>query len=232
VVAFLAPSLASTPAAAQEAVAVEARSPVYTPSEHPSEHETIGRLEIGYRQSFVTNAGYNPFSANDYLPQFSVLASRALYAAHPFALAAGIAWDYASAGSLARGSQSTLTLDRLTVPLEGRLYFRDWGYAFVRVAPGLAFVRTEVDDPSAPAPLAKERWLFATDASAGYAFPIVPRTGPSSHTPRGWLEASGGYGWVASEHLDLTPGGGASGVDLGTLALNGAFFRIAVAASY
>ncbi|HSY24110.1 MAG TPA: hypothetical protein VK841_18415 [Polyangiaceae bacterium] len=229
----LVPCAASSPAAAQEvAVSVETPSAASLPRVRPIERDLVARVELGYRGSFVTNAGYNPFSSNDYLGQFSLLASRTLYVAHPFAFAAGIAWDYAGGGDFARGSQSSLTLDRLTVPLEARLHFGDWGYAFARVAPGVAFVRTEIDDPSAPAPLAKERWLFATDVSAGYSFPLMVRSGASARTPRAWLNADGGYGWVANERLDLMPGGGASGVDLGTLALNGAFFRIALAASY
>jgi hypothetical protein len=229
--AVLAPCLASSVAAAQEVLVVSSGGPSAEgfARERPIERETVARVELGYRGSFVTNAGYNPFSSNDYLGQFSLLASRTLYVAHPFAFAAGLAWDYAGGGGFARGSQSSLTLDRLTVPLEGRLHFGDWGYAFLRVAPGVAFVRTEIDDSSAPTPLAKERWLFATDVSAGYSFPLVFRRG---RTPRAWLNADGGYGWVANERLDLTPGGGVSGVDLGTLALNGAFFRIALAASY
>jgi hypothetical protein len=233
VMAILVPCLTSALAVAQEAVvSAEVPTVVGTARERAIERETVARVELGYRGSFVTNAGYNPFSSNDYLPQFSLLVSRTVYVAHPFAFATGLAWDYAGGGDFARGSPSALTLGRVTVPLEGRLHFGDWGYAFARVSPGVAFVRAEIDDPSAPAPLAKERWLFATDVSAGYAFPLLPRRAASTRTARAWLQADGGYGWVANERLDLTPGGGASGVDLGTLALNGAFFRIAVAASY
>jgi hypothetical protein len=231
--ATLVPCVASSLAGAQEVlVSAEAPSGESLTRARPIEHESVARVEIGYRGSFVTNAGYNPFSSNDYLGQFSLLASRTLYVAHPFAFAAGLAWDYAGGGASARGSQSSLTLDRLTVPLEGRLHFGNWGYLFARVAPGVAFVRTEIDDASAPAPLAKERWLFATDASAGYSFPLVFPSARSNRTARAWLNADGGYGWVANERLDLMPGGGVSGVDLGTLGLNGAFFRIALAASY
>jgi hypothetical protein len=226
--------LGSSFAAAEEAVSLQADSlpdATYGVASHdrPIEHEAVARVELGYRGSFVTNAGYNPFSSNDYLGQFSLLASRTLFVTHPFAFAAGVAWDYAGGGDFARGSQSSLTLDRLTVPLEARLHFGDWGYAFARVAPGVAFVRTQINDASVSTPLAKERWLFATDLSAGYSLPLVIRKG---RIPRVWLNADGGYGWVANDRLDLMPGGGVSGVDLGTLALNGAFFRIALAASY
>lgn len=231
--AALAASMASSPAAAQNVVvATEASAEQGLPRERPIEREAVARVELGYRGSFVTNAAYNPFSGNDYLPQFSLLASRTLYVSHPFAFAAGVAWDYVNTGAFARQSESSLTLDRVTIPLEGRLHFGDWGYAFARAAPGVAFVRAEIDDPSAPGPLVKERWLFATDVSAGYAFPLTLERPKRKRSPRVWLQADGGYGWIANDRLDLVPGGGASGVDLGTLALNGAFFRIGLAASY
>ena len=53
-----------------------------------------------------------------------------------------------------------------------------------------------------------------------------------------WLQADGGYGWVASERLNLGPtlaSGDArivSGIDLGTISLSGPFFRVAAAASF
>jgi hypothetical protein len=195
--------------------------------------EMMTQLEIGYRGSFVTNAGYNPFSTNDYLPQFSLAASQTVFAWHRFAFAAGIAWDFANTGATARGDTSSLTMHRLTAPLEGRTHFGDWGYLFLRVAPGTAVVNAEIDDPSAPAPLAKNRWLFATDVSAGYAWLIAPRGRAWRRVPRLWVQTDAGYGWMASDRLNLAPASaGASGVDLGSLALSGAFFRIAAAASF
>ena len=53
-----------------------------------------------------------------------------------------------------------------------------------------------------------------------------------------WLQADGGYSWVAQERLDLGPALAsgdariASGVDLGNISLSGPFFRVAAAASF
>jgi hypothetical protein len=54
--------------------------------------------------------------------------------------------------------------------------------------------------------------------------------------PRLWLQADGGYGWVADERLNLAPNVGGdqrvAGIDLGPLSMQGGFFRVAAAFSY
>jgi hypothetical protein len=201
-------------------------------------NEAMWRLEVGYRGSFVPNAGYDPFSTNDFLPQFSLAATRTLFAGHHVSFATGLAWDVGSSSATDRGDQASIGVQRLTVPLEGRVHFGVWGYAFLRGAPGAVSLHTEVDDPSAPATLSKTQWLFATDVSAGYAWLAWPRTREPAQPARLWLQADGGYGWVAQERVDLGPklASGdarvASGVDLGTISLSGPFFRVAAAASF
>jgi hypothetical protein len=209
--------------------------------------KVMWRVELGYRGAFVTDAGYNPFSTQDYFAQASLAASRTIFTRGRFSFAPGLAWDYGRSGATSRGASTSLDVHRFVVPLEGRVHFGSWGYAFVRAAPGIALESAEVDDPSAPgpltgppapAPLAKSRWLFATDLSAGYAFPLFPRTDPYERVPRAWLQADGGYGWIVTQRLNLAPdlpSGDprlASGIDLGSLTMRGAFVRVAAAASF
>lgn len=129
-------------------------------------------------------------------------------------------------------------MNRVTVPLEGRLHFGRWGYAFARVAPGFAALHAEVNDASAPAPLSKSQLLFATDLSAGYAWLAWPRFQKSEMVARLWLQSDVGYGWVATDRLNLgpdLPSGSTQrvdGVDLGPISMSGAFFRIAAAVSF
>ncbi len=196
------------------------------------------RLELGYRANFVTNAGYNPFASQDYLGQLSIAATRTLFVSGPFVLASGLAWDYGRSSSTARGDPSSLEMQRLLVPIEGRVHFGRWGYALLRAAPGVAVENAEVDDAAVSAPFTKNRWLFAGDVSGGYAFPVVVRTGPSRSSPSMWLEADGGYGWAVAERLDLTAqtsasaAAVASGIDLGTLTMRGAFVRFSGAVAF
>jgi hypothetical protein len=202
---------------------------------------SMWRIEMGYRGSFVNNAGYNPFSTDDYFSQFSVTASRTLLTEGPLSFAPGLSWDYGSASATARGDATSFSMHRITVPLEGRFHLGSWwGYAFVRAAPGVALQRVEVDESTSPAPLAKTAWQFATDVSAGYAWLAWRGSNAYELEPRLWLQGDAGYGWVAGERLALAAdlpssspqGGRVSGIDLGTLAMRGAFFRLAAAASF
>jgi hypothetical protein len=200
---------------------------------------TMWRVEMGYRGSFVTNAGYNPFSTDDYFSQFSVAASRTLLTEGRLSFAPGVSWDYGSAGASARGDGTSFSMQRITVPLEGRFHLGSWGYAFVRGAPGVALQRVEVDESTSPAPLAKTAWQFATDVSAGYAW-LAWRGSSAGLEPGLWLQGDAGYGWVAGERLSLAAdlpssspqGDRVSGIDLGTLTMRGAFFRLAAAVSF
>jgi hypothetical protein len=187
----------------------------------------VGRFELGYRGVFVTNPGYNPFSSSDYFSGLSMAASHTIGTRGRLSFALGVSWDYGKSGTVARGDATSLDVHRLTVPLEGRAHFGRWGYAFLRVAPGAAMEHAELDDSSAPSALTKTRWLFTTDASAGYAFPVVPFVMQPGRSPRVWLQGDFGYSWIADQRLDLSPN-----VDLGTLGLRGAFFRVAAAVSY
>lgn len=201
-------------------------------------HDVVGRLELGYRGVFVTNPGYNPFSTQDYFSGVSITVSRTVVSDAAFSFAPGLAWDYGSSASTARGDHASLMVHRLSVPLEGRLHAGAMGYAFVRLAPGVASEHIEVTDASAPTNLTKTQWLFATDASVGYALPVVPLPPRRGRAFRLWIVADGGYSWVADERLtpvSTVPSGGTpvvNQVDLGTLGLRGAFFRVAIAASY
>jgi hypothetical protein len=200
--------------------------------------KSMWRFELGYRGTFVTDRGLNPFSTQDYFSQVSLVASRTLYARGPFSFAPGLAWDYGRSAATARGDGSSLEVHRFAVPLEGRMHFGARGYALLRAAPGIALENAEINDPSAPAPLTKSRWLFATDLSAGYAYPVWSRVDSPDLVPRIWLEADGGYSWIVAQRLNLSPdlpAGDprlASGADLGSLAMSGPFFRVAAAISF
>jgi hypothetical protein len=226
-----------TPARAQEPLQLNPVE-VASPAAPFGGNVSMWRVEAGYRGSFVPSAGYDPFSTNDFLPQFSLAASRTIFGDSRLSFAAGLAWDVGSSSATDRGDHASIGVQRLTVPLEERLHFGIWGYAFLRAAAGAVSEHTSVDDSSAAATLSKTQWLFASDLSAGYAFLAWPRTGQPPQPVRLWIQADGGYGWVANERLNLGPtlasGDGriASGIDLGTISLSGPFFRAAAAASF
>jgi hypothetical protein len=207
------------------------------PSTTADTRTVMWRVEMGYRGSYLPSAGYDPFSTNDLLPQFSLAATRTIWNAEDVSFAPGLAWDFGSAGATSRGDTTTLTMNRLTVPLEGRLHFGQWGYAFLRAAPGIAAVKVQVNDSSSPDPLTRTRWLFATDLSAGYAWLVWPKIRAAT-SPRLWFQGDGGYGFVADDSLTLVANSSSSSslrsssVDLGTLSMSGGFFRLAAALSF
>lgn len=232
-------------ASAQDHAAAASREDTQTTADSTPALGTVDRLrvmtrlEVGYRGSFVTDPGYNPFSTQDYFSQSSIAISRTILVSGRYSFAPGVMWDYGKSGATARGDSTSLEIHRLSAPLEGRMHFGAWGYAFLRAAPGVALESAEIDDLSSPTgSLKKNRWLFSTDVSAGYAFPILPRASAYAITPRAWLQSDVGYGAIVAQRLDLAPDVGSGdptltkGVDLGTLSMHGVFWRLAAAVSF
>lgn len=197
------------------------------------------RVEVGYRGSFIGDAGYAPFATSQYLGQGSLAASRTIWRQDSWSIAPGIGFELGGSSADARKQTTSFYMDRVSIPIEGRRHFGPWGYAFVRVAPGVAVENMEVDEGSAPASLKKTAWMFSTDVSAGYAWLITPRFDRFERKVRVWLQADVGYGWVAGDELALTAaagsggsGGGTVGVDLGPLSMSGPFMRFGGAVSF
>ena len=222
-------SLAVT-AGAQEAVSPPAPAP-------NSPRATPWEVSLGYRGAFVESAGYAPFSTNDYFSQSSLGASRVVFVSGRLAFAVGATWDHGDSSATARGAPSDLEVHRLTAPLTLRYRVLRWLDAFVRVAPGAAYQRASVDDPSGIATLKKTAWLPCGDATAGVAWAFADSR-ILAH-PFVWrLTAEGGYGWTADMSLSLNPDLQGSdprqtgSTDIGTLALSGGFGRIGVAVGF
>jgi hypothetical protein len=218
--------LASSNARADEA----ASSPV-------DHRQAMWRVELGYRASILGDSGFDPFSDNDRLSQGSLVATRTLFTHGRFSFAPGLAFESGTSASTARGDSTSLGVHRLALPLDGRVHFGPWGYAFVRLAPGATLVDAEVRDSSSPGPLSKSTWVFATDVSAGYAWLAWPWDEPERLRGRLWLQGDAGYGFATRDRLSLAPdltgsdATRASAVDLGSLVLRGPFVRFAVALS-
>jgi hypothetical protein len=217
----------SSTAFAQEAPTQPPSSPAVTPWE----------AHMGYRGTFVNSPGFNPFSTNDYFPQFTLGVSRALFPSGRFALAAGLSWDYGGTDATARGASTGLTVDRFTVPVTMRYALWKWLHVFVTIAPGVTYASAHVDEASAPATLVKTSWLLSGDASAGARWAFADtHVGPFPVVF--WLTAEGGYAWTAPMQLSMSPDLPSSDprqtatTDLGSLAMNGGFGRLGISVSF
>jgi hypothetical protein len=194
-------------------------------------HDGPWQLEAGYRGAIVRDAGYDPFSTNDWLGQLTLAGSRVVVRRGPFSLVAGAAWDYGRSTATARGADSGLTVHRLTVPLSVRYAPVRWLYVFGTIAPGAAYESARIGDSSAQAPLVTDGWVPAVDASAGASWSFAD-TRPLSW----WLTAEAGYGLAAPLLLALSPDGSdprrTATTNLGSLAMNGSFGRLAVSVAF
>jgi hypothetical protein len=229
------------------AAADEPPAPAFAPEPAPTpappadgvdHRQSMWRFELGYRASLFADSGFDPFSKNDRLSQVSLVATRTLLTHGRFSFAPGLAFESGGSDSTARGDPTSLDVTRFAVPLDGRVHFGPWGYAFVRVAPGATLVGAEVKESSTTGPLQKRTLVFSTDLSAGYAWLAWPWNEPEKMRGRLWLQADAGYGFAVRDGLSLTPDAGSSGVtnnanvDLGSLVLRGPFARVAVALSF
>jgi hypothetical protein len=216
--------------------AATARAEGERPSRPMGEALPVWTGEIGYRASFVTDPGLNPFSPDDQLGQFSMGAERAVFARGRFAFATGLFWDVGGTSATARGDDASIIVHRFTLPLEARFGFAPWLYAFTRASAGAALVRAEVDDFTAPAHLIHSSWVPVLDLSAGGAYRIGNGGGEGKLGV--WVIAEGGYGWAGRASLLLSPDLASDdprrtgSVDLGTISLHGAFLRTGLALAF
>jgi hypothetical protein len=191
---------------------------------------------IGVRTVFIKGAAFDPFSSGDAFSEVSFSGAAVIARGRRLVLLGGAILDLGTTNATARSAPSQFSLTRISALVEGR--YQPWSrvYGFVRVAPGFLHGSASLTDASSPAggSLGTSFDAFSVDASAGAAFRIGS-IGATRLTA--WLTGEGGYGWAPSEHLVLTPGLGsdqskAGGLDLGSLAPGGGFFRVAFALAF
>jgi hypothetical protein len=227
----------AVPIVAGSLVACSFASPAAAESRF-GDRETFWQAELGLRSSYVTHPGYDPFSDDNALPQLSLGIARTVWDSDRVSFAPGVIWDYGWRSSTARGQSTSLATHRLALALEGRYHFLPWMYGLVRLTPGALHQYVQLDDALSAAPYVAKSWVFALDASAGAAFLLGPHQEDSPSLVRFWLAAEGGYGFAGSTALVMRPDLGEGDprrtgeLDMGTLAMGGAFFRIYGSVTY
>jgi len=88
-----------------------------------------------FRLALVRDRGFDPFSSNDVLPQVSVSVMRAFGRGPGLAPAVGVVWEGGGASAGARGTDASLSLQRLAVAFEARLALRRDVFLAARLAP-------------------------------------------------------------------------------------------------
>jgi len=202
-------------------------------------HYDYFRFGFGFRIGYVADPAFDTFASNDVLAQMSLEGTYAFYTKGKLAIASGLAWDVGSRASGARGLTTRLLVNRLTIPIEARWYFAPWLNAFARVAPGGAAYAAHIEDPSSPASLEDTSWIFATDVSGGATVRLAGSSDHDVRRARLWLTTEVGYGITSSHSLRPRPNrdeadvlGTDESIKLGSLALNGTFWRAGLAVSF
>lgn len=195
------------------------------------------KFTVGFRTAYVTDEGFDRFSARDFLVTGSVGVSRTLLSRDRLALAAGLSYDAGSRKESARDLSTNLGHARALVPIEGRYHLLPFLYGFARVAPGASHTSLSIEDPSAPSPMVLRRWAFATDLSVGASVLLGRHDRPERHVPRFWITPEAGYMFTSAFNLRFTPDERddprpTASTKLGTLAMNGGFFKVSADLSF
>ncbi len=199
-------------------------------------HQPYAQASLGVRASKVSDAGYDAFSDSDDLVQVSLGLAATLYRRQGFSLAAVGFWDYGQRSSTARGSVTSLDVHRLTIGPELRYHLLPPLYFFVHAMPAFAHSSASLDDGVAQVTRYARHWSYGVDGAAGAAFEVYgARSG--AIRPRLWVIAEGGYGYLGSTSLELSPDAGQGPqrpvpVDLGTLSLAGPYLRVSAAVGF
>jgi hypothetical protein len=201
-------------------------------------HQDHFHLDFGIRASFIPNEGYDLFSKDNDLTQISLSAGRTVFATGDTSFAASVLYDWGPSESEARGADTSLHVNRVSVGLEGRYHLFRRLYVFGRLAPGALRFDADLKDGGAGVVRESDGWLFSADLGGGAAFEVVGVARGMSKRPRGFLIADGGYGWTSSSSLEFMPAEGQQAparlqpLELGELAFRGGYFRIAAAITY
>jgi hypothetical protein len=199
-------------------------------------HQPYLQGSLGMRVSKVADDGYDPFSNSDDLLQFSLGLGGTLLRYQRLSLAAVGFWDYGQKSSTARGSLTSLDVHRLSVGPELRYHLLPQLYFFAHALPAFAHSSASLEDGVALVPRYARHWSYGIDGAAGAAFEVYA-AGSGSIRPRLWVVAEGGYGYLGSTPLEMSPDPGQgpqrpAAVDLGSLSLAGPYLRVSAAVGF
>ena len=203
-------------------------------------------LSVGGRTERFGGAGYQAFSEDRWMAETALAASYRVAGSLDAGLTVGASWNRGRASSTARGTASTLDLDRLSVSLAAQRSVWRRLSVFARLAPGVVRLNAALSESSVlnvnqygnDASLSQTHWALALEGAAGAAFRVGQLARPGEHVFALWLTAEGGYGLAGSTALALSSHQGAAParteapVRLGTVTPGGVFMNFAAALTF
>jgi hypothetical protein len=202
-------------------------------------------LDLGFRSNVLQSAALEAFSSDRTLTQSALFAGYRLGSLMS-GLTVGVEWNAGSASAQARGSTSSIGVDRLAVSLLGRVPIWRRLVAFGRLQPGAIRVKTTLQEASVapvagqglPQELSQAKWLPAADASGGLGVRFGDVRGSSTPVFGFWLLAEVGYSYAPSYELVLAPPSDGlphrtdAAVRLGSLSPSAVFTRFALGVTF
>ncbi len=202
-------------------------------------------LDLGFRSNVLQSAALGAFSSDRTLTQSALFAGYRLGSLMS-GLTVGIEWNAGSASAQARGSTSSIGVDRLAVSLQGRVPVWRRLVAFGRLQPGAIRVKTTLQEASVapgsgqglPTELSQAKWLPAADASGGFGVHFGDVRGSSTPMFGFWLVAEVGYSYAPSYALVLAPPSDGlphradAAVHLGNISPSAVFTRFALGVTF
>lgn len=221
---------APAPAPIPEARPAPAPEPEPTPSSPPD-----WNVNVGYRLTVVTSAGFDPFATNDALSQATLSLGRVFHRQDAISVAGVFTFDVGGRDATARGEATSMSALSFALGPEGRYQVAPQARLHLRPSFVVSRLYTSIDESSSQATLHANDWLFGFEAVAGGSIEV----GEVADDVGFSLLAEAGYAWTTAGSLRFQPDGddGAAPLrseplDLGELALRGATFRIAASFTF
>lgn len=193
-------------------------------------HQLRWEVQLGARNAWIPDGGFDAFAENDSLTQLSLGVGRGVFRNGRWSVAALGFWEIGSKGATVRSAGSSYSAQRFSVALEGRYHLRHWLYGYGRLAPGATRTVARLDAPGQSFGYESRTWVVSTDVALGAALHLIGNPDGREPGERLWFFAEGGYGWSATQNLLLRPTSGApersSSLDLGEMSLSGGFGRV------
>jgi len=203
-------------------------------------------LSLGGRSERMGGGGFDAFSENRWMAELTMAASYRITGSLDDGLTIGALWNHGRAASRARGTDSSLDLDRLSLSLGAHRTVWRRLTVFGRLAPGAVRLHAGLAETSilnanqygTNTTLSQTHWALAMEAAAGAAFRVGQLARPREHVFTLWLTAEGGYALAGSTTLALASNQGPVPartdvpVQLGTVTPGGLFMNFAAALTF
>lgn len=162
-------------------------------------------LQFGVRTTNIPNGGYDPFSESNGLAQASIAATFTPWRSLPFSAHALAEWNIGASHAMARGADTSLTMHRFALGVEGRYEPISRLYFFAKLAPAAVHARAEIEDFALSAELTSRSWTWAVDTTGGAALRLG--NAGKDHDPSAtfWLMLEMGYSFAGEAEMVLTP---------------------------